>query len=253
MLEVQGITKTYASHDGRAALSATTLAFPSGSTSVLIGPSGCGKSTLLRIILGLILPDEGRVFFDGQALTRGNVEMLRRRAGYVLQDGGLFPHLTARKNVSLLADVLGRPADASAARIAELAELVRLPAAILSSFPHDLSGGERQRVSLMRALMLDPEWVLLDEPLGALDPITRRALQSELREIFGRLKKTVVLVTHDIGEAVYFGDTIVLMREGHIVQRGTARELRESPAEPFVSEFIHAQRSPVDDLAGSTP
>ena len=179
--------------------------------------------------------------------------MLRRRAGYVLQDGGLFPHLTARKNVSLLADVLGRPADASAARIAELAELVRLPAAILSSFPHDLSGGERQRVSLMRALMLDPEWVLLDEPLGALDPITRRALQSELREIFGRLKKTVVLVTHDIGEAVYFGDTIVLMREGHIVQRGTARELRESPAEPFVSEFIHAQRSPVDDLAGSTP
>ena len=154
--------------------------------------------------------------------------------------------------MSLLADVLGRPADASAQRIAELTELVRLTTATLDAFPHDLSGGERQRVSLMRALMLDPEWVLLDEPLGALDPITRRALQTELREIFARLKKTVVLVTHDMGEAAYLGDAIVLMRQGKIVQRGTARALLDSPAEPFVSEFIRAQRSPLDDLGGST-
>lgn len=261
MLEVQGIKKTYALH-GRAgahparadaALAATTLGFPSAATTVLIGPSGCGKSTLLRIILGLIEPDEGRVLFDGVALTRANAELLRRRTGYVLQDGGLFPHLTARKNVSLLADVLGRPADVSAQRIAELAGLVRLTSATLDAFPHDLSGGQRQRVSLMRALMLDPEWVLLDEPLGALDPITRRALQTELREIFARLKKTVILVTHDMGEAAYFGEAIVLMREGKVVQRGTARELLESPAEPFVSEFIRAQRSPLDDLAGNPP
>ncbi|MEO6418883.1 MAG: ATP-binding cassette domain-containing protein [Polyangiaceae bacterium] len=262
MLEVQGIKKSYPAHDGgpngsrspgESALAATTLSFEAGSTTVLIGPSGCGKSTLLRIVLGLVEPDEGRVLFDGEALTRENAEVLRRRTGYVLQEGGLFPHLTAKKNVSLLADVLGRPEATSAARIAKLAELVRLPLQILSAFPHDLSGGERQRVSLMRALMLDPEWVLLDEPLGALDPITRRALQSELRDIFARLKKTVILVTHDMGEAAYFGDVIVLMRKGKIVQRGTARELLESPAEPFVSEFIRAQRSPLDDLAESSP
>ncbi len=261
MLEVQGIKKSYAAsngHDGsrstnESALSPTTLSFGTGSTTVLIGPSGCGKSTLLRIILGLIAPDEGRVLFDSEALTAANAEQLRRRTGYVLQDGGLFPHLTAMKNVSLLADVLGRREDESRARIAELAELVRLTPKTLAAFPHDLSGGERQRVSLMRALMLDPEWVLLDEPLGALDPITRRALQSELRDIFARLKKTVILVTHDMGEAAYFGEVIVLMRKGKIVQRGTARELLESPAEPFVSEFIRAQRSPLDDLAESSP
>ena len=202
----------------------------------------------MRILLGLVEKDAGRVLFDGVELTRGNVEGLRQRTGYVLQDGGLFPHLRARENVTLLADVLGRPRGESAKRVEELADLVQLSRAPLDGFPGDLSGGQRQRVSLMRALMLDPEWVLLDEPLGALDPITRRALQSELRAIFDRLKKTVILVTHDMGEAAFFASEIVLMREGKIIQRGTAEDLRDRPAEPFVAEFIRAQRSPLGSL-----
>ena len=247
MIEVQEVEKSYG---GAYALRPTSIRFEAGTTTSIIGPSGCGKSTLLRIIAGLIQANAGKVVYDGQVLTAENVNELRLRTGFVLQDGGLFPHLTAHRNVTLVAEVLGRgTASSRADRVRELASLVRLPEARLANHPRDLSGGERQRVSMMRALFLDPSWVLLDEPLGALDPITRRGLQTELRSIFGRLKKTVILVTHDMGEAAYLGDRVLLMRGGRVVQEGTARELAEQPAEPFVSEFLRAQRSPLEEDA----
>ena len=245
MIEVKQIEKTYSRST---ALAPTSIRFEAGTTTSIIGPSGCGKSTLLRIVAGLIKADRGKVVYDGEVLTEQNVNALRLRTGFVLQDGGLFPHLTARRNVTLLAEVIGRGTEATReARVRELAGLVRLPEARLSNHPRDLSGGERQRVSMMRALFLDPSWVLLDEPLGALDPITRRGLQTELRTIFGTLNKTVILVTHDMGEAAYLGDRVLLMRAGKVVQEGTARELAEQPAEPFVSEFLRAQRSPLEE------
>ncbi|MDP6952601.1 MAG: ATP-binding cassette domain-containing protein, partial [Alphaproteobacteria bacterium] len=167
----------------------------------------------------------------------------RRRMGYVVQGGGLFPHLTAHGNVALMARQLGWSRQRIDARLAALAELVRLPGEILSRYPAQLSGGQRQRVALMRALMLDPDVLLLDEPLGALDPMVRHDLQTDLRAIFRSLAKTVVLVTHDLGEAAYFGDRIVLLRDGEVVQSGTADDLVSRPAEPFVEAFVAAQRS----------
>ena len=168
---------------------------------------------------------------------------MRRRVGYVIQEGGLFPHLTARANVLLLSRHLGRPASEMEERLEELCALSRFPRNGLDRYPAELSGGQRQRVSLMRALMLSPEVLLLDEPLGALDPLVRSSLQKDLKEIFARLKQTAVLVTHDMGEAAYLADEIVLMNEGRIVQRGTVVDLRDHPASEFVSEFINAQRS----------
>jgi osmoprotectant transport system ATP-binding protein len=225
------------------ALHPTDLDFLPGLTTALIGPSGCGKSTLLRLIIRLVTPDAGKVIFDGTEVTEANAQAVRRRVGYVIQEGGLFPHLTARTNVLLMARHLGQTASAMGERLEELCALSQFPRAALDRFPAELSGGQRQRVSLMRALMLAPEVLLLDEPLGALDPLVRSALQRDLKEIFARLKQTAVLVTHDMGEAAYLADDIVLMNDGRIVQRGSAAELRDHPANEFVSEFISAQRS----------
>jgi osmoprotectant transport system ATP-binding protein len=248
MLELVGVSKNF----GKAtALFPTDLTLPTGRTTVLLGPSGCGKSTLLRLMLGLIPPDTGSVLFDGVPLTADNATQLRRRAGYVIQDGGLFPHLTARGNVTLMARYLGRSAAEIDHRLEELAELTRFPAGGLERYPAQLSGGQRQRVALMRALMLDPDVLFLDEPLGALDPLIRSDLQADLREVFRALGKTVVLVTHDLGEAGFLGDRIVLLRGGRVVQRGTLAELVRAPADPFVTEFINAQRSPLDALSGA--
>ena len=163
--------------------------------------------------------------------------------GYVIQDGGLFPHLSAADNVALLARHLGWDETRVTARIDALADLTHFPTDYFDRFPAQLSGGQRQRVSLMRALMLDPDVLLLDEPLGSLDPIVRSDLQQDLRDIFCTLNKTVVLVTHDMGEAGFFGDIIVLMREGRIVQQGTLSQLINEPADNFVERFIHAQRT----------
>jgi osmoprotectant transport system ATP-binding protein len=170
------------------------------------------------------------------------MDEIRRRIGYVIQEGGLFPHLDARGNVTLLAGYLARNRAWIDNRVSELSGLMRIPADALARFPDQLSGGERQRVALMRALMLDPAVLLMDEPLAALDAMTRRELQAELKDIFARLAKTVVLVTHDLQEAAWFGDEIVLMRAGAIVQRGTLEDLLDRPAEPFVTEFVRAQR-----------
>jgi len=241
MFQLRGVSKVYGPI---AALQATDLEIAAGRTMVLIGPSGCGKSTLLRLLLGLVCPDAGVVEFEASPVTAKNACLLRRRMGYVVQDGGLFPHLTARGNVCLMARWLGWSEPRLEARLAELIDLVQLPRDALPRYPVELSGGQRQRVSLMRALMLDPHVLLLDEPMGALDPMIRSELQGQLREIFHTLGKTVVLVTHDLGEAGYLAHTIVLLREGRVVQQGTLDDLVRRPAEPFVTRFVKAQRTP---------
>jgi osmoprotectant transport system ATP-binding protein len=245
MFELSGVSKSYGRQE---ALHAIDLAVPPGRTTVLIGPSGCGKSTLIRLMIGLLRPDRGSVRFDGTEITAANVQQLRLRMGYVIQDGGLFPHLTAHGNVTLMARHLGSHTERIEKRLAELRELTQFPAEGLVRYPAQLSGGQKQRVSLMRALMLDPDVLLLDEPLGALDPIIRSELQNDLRRIFQTLAKTVVLVTHDLGEAGFFGDRIVLLRAGKIVQQGKLTDLIETPADPFVTRFINAQRSPLATL-----
>ena len=238
-IKLEDVSKRYG--DG-VALHPTNFSAESGKTTILIGPSGCGKSTLLRLIIRLIEPDSGSIEFDGQAIGSDNIKALRRRIGYVIQEGGLFPHLTARANVLLMARHIGKSEEEAHNRLLELCELTRFSQDLLARYPRELSGGQRQRVSLMRALMLSPELLLLDEPLGALDPLVRASLQKDLKEIFTRLGQTVLFVTHDLSEAIYFADEIVLMNEGRIIQKGTINNLRERPADSFVSEFINAQR-----------
>jgi osmoprotectant transport system ATP-binding protein len=239
LIRLRRVTKTYGDSP---AVDALDLDVASSRTTVLIGPSGCGKSTTLRLMNGLVLPSAGEVLFADEPVTAQTAPALRRRMGYVIQEGGLFPHLTARENVCLMARHLGMERDQIETRIAELARLTHFPEDALDRYPQELSGGQRQRVSLMRALMLDPDVLLLDEPLGALDPMIRYDLQNELRDIFAGLRKTVVLVTHDLGEAAFFGDHIVLMRDGRIEQAGTMRDLLEMPASGFVERFVTAQR-----------
>jgi osmoprotectant transport system ATP-binding protein len=243
LVELVEISKRYTDAP---ALYPTNLSVARGKTTVLIGPSGCGKSTLLRLIIGLVEPDSGAITFNGSRITLANIDILRRRIGYVIQEGGLFPHLTARANVLLMARHLRKSQSEMRTRLTELCELTRFSGNLLERYPLELSGGQRQRVSLMRALMLSPELLLLDEPLGALDPLVRAALQKDLNKIFARLQQTVLFVTHDLAEAIYFGDEIVLMNEGRIVQHGSIADLREKPTSPFVSEFITAQRGLAD-------
>lgn len=245
MIDFRGVSKSY----GPAiALHSMDLRIDPGLTTVLIGPSGCGKSTILRLMMGLISPDAGRVLFRGSELTAGNVIRCRQSMGYVIQEGGLFAHLTARGNVALMPRYLRWPRERIEKRLIELSALTRLELPLLDRYPGELSGGQRQRVSLMRALVLDPDVLLLDEPLGALDPMVRHDLQTDLRQIFRQLQKTVVVVTHDIAEAGFLGDVILLLRDGRIIQRGALAELVEQPADEFVVRFINAQRSPLETL-----
>jgi osmoprotectant transport system ATP-binding protein len=239
------LTEVAVSYGGVAALRPVSLTIGEGETMVLLGPSGSGKSTLLRTLVGLT-PFTGGLRFKGAPVHdwRG----VRRRLGYVIQDGGLFPHLTGRGNVTLMAREQKWPAPRIAARVEELSALVGLEQAQLDRFPGELSGGQRQRIALMRALMLDPAVLLLDEPLSALDPITRARLAGELRDIFARLGKTVVMVTHSLGEARFFASDparsrAVLMREGRIVQTGAIAELCAHPADAFVGEFLAAEQA----------
>ncbi|MCL4703165.1 MAG: ATP-binding cassette domain-containing protein [Burkholderiaceae bacterium] len=220
-----------------------TLDFERGRTTILIGSSGSGKSTALRLLIGLEWPQRGEVRCDGEPLRRERILELRRRVGYVIQEGGLFPHLSVLGNLGLLPRHLGWNRLRVAERAGELVEMVHLHPDLLGRFPAELSGGQRQRVALMRALMLDPPALLLDEPLGALDPLVRHELQEELREIFRRLGKTVVMVTHDLAEAAFFGSRLVLMRSGRIVQDGSLEDFRRAPADGFVREFLAAHRN----------
>jgi osmoprotectant transport system ATP-binding protein len=241
MIKFRAVSKHFGK--GAPALVDIDLEIAARQTTVLIGPSGCGKSTLLRLIIGLLEPTSGDVEVAGRKVSRADLLELRRRIGYVIQDGGLFPHLTARENITLMAQYLRSPASEIETRLRDLCELTRFASQNLDRYPVELSGGQRQRVSLMRALMLKPELLLLDEPLGALDPLVRARLQRDLKDIFARLAQTIVLVTHDLVEAAFLGDTLVLMNEGKIAQQGRLDDLRTRPASTFVSEFINAQRS----------
>ncbi|MCF8240077.1 MAG: ABC transporter ATP-binding protein [Melioribacteraceae bacterium] len=240
MIELRNVTK-YFNQDR--ALDNISLTAETGKTTVIIGQSGCGKSTLLRIITGLTKHDNGSVKVEGNEITDKNISEIRRKIGFVIQEGGLFPHLSARKNISLMAEYLKWSESKISNRIKELVTLTKFPNEGLTKYPVQLSGGQRQRVSLMRALMLDPHILLLDEPLGALDPLIRYDLQTDLKEIFQKLNKTVVMVTHDLSEAVYFGEKIILMNNGKIVQSGNSIELLDKPKNDFVEKFINAQRS----------
>ena len=211
---------------------------------VIIGPSGCGKSTTLRMINRLIEPDSGTVSEDGRDVSGLKPEELRRRMGYAIQGVGLFPHWTVAENIGVVPKLLGWEPARTAQRVRELLELVGLdPEAYAAKYPDELSGGEAQRVGVARALAADPPVLLMDEPFGAVDPLTRERLQSEFSAIQARLKKTVVFVTHDIDEAVKLGDRIAIMREGHLVQYDVPERILAYPADDFVAGFVGAERA----------
>ena len=206
----------------------------------LIGPSGCGKTTTLKMINRLIEPDEGFVEIKGVKSNSCPVVQWRRKIGYVIQKIGLFPHFTVAKNISLLSRVLKRKEDFILKRTTELLELVGLePSEYKDRYPIELSGGEQQRVGIARALMEDPSFLIMDEPFGALDPITGSHLMNEFISLNQKLKKTILMVTHDIKSAFKMGGRIVLMQKGSIVQEGTEKDFRENPANPFVQEFLN--------------
>jgi len=240
MLKLSNISKSF---DGKPVLHDVSLNVAKGATHALIGSSGSGKTTLLRITLGLIPFEKGYVKISDQPLSSFTPAQWAERIGYVPQDGGLFPHLSGRRNISLIAELHGWDKSKTNERVEELRKLTDLDPAILERFPHEMSGGQKQRVSIMRAALLDPPVMLLDEPMGALDPLIRVGLQVELKSIFKRLDKTVVLVTHDLSEAFFLAEEMTLLHEGRVVQTGSYREMLVHPKDAFVSQFIQAQRS----------
>jgi osmoprotectant transport system ATP-binding protein len=210
-----------------------------GETLVLLGSSGCGKSTILKMINRLIDPTSGTIYLDGKDIRKQNPVTLRRSIGYVLQGIGLFPHMSVRENVSIVPHMLGWPDHQTNKKCQELLELVRLPSENYTQrFPDELSGGQQQRVAVARALASDPDFLLMDEPFGALDAITRDSLQQEFLDLKQRLAKTVVFVTHDIVEALTLGDRIAVLHEGRLEQVATGKEILQQPATPFVRDLF---------------
>ncbi len=246
MLELNRVSKRLG---GNEVLSEISFGVPAGQTRALIGSSGAGKTTLLRLILGLISADAGTIQLAGQSSTDLTPTEWARRIGYVPQQGGLFPHISVADNVTLIARNSGWRDQAIAERLEAVRALVGLGSDLLTRWPHELSGGQVQRAAIMRAMFLDPPVMLLDEPMAALDPVVRSALQAELRSLFERLKKTVLLVTHDLGEAVYFARQITLLHEGRLVQSGSYSDLSRHPASDYVTLFLNAQRTLPDDGA----
>ncbi len=246
MLAFEDVMKSFG---GRPAVDGVSLEVPAGRSMALIGSSGCGKSTLLRMLVGLESPDRGTVSVHGIEVQPSTLSQIRSRVGYVIQEGGLFPHLTAYENVALAVQPHGWSKERIEERLATLVELTHFPPDGLDRFPGELSGGQRQRVSLMRGLLADPEALLMDEPFGALDPMVRFELQREFRDIVRSTGKTALIVTHDLAEAGYLGDEVALMDQGRIVQQGPFRALVDAPASDFVRRFVEAQRSPVDEEA----
>ncbi len=240
MLKINSLTKFFGD---TSALSEINLQMPLGKTHILLGSSGSGKSTLLRAILGLISWQSGTIELNGETMNTFTPAQRSERIGYVPQGGGLFPHLTVRDNVTIVARAQGWSENRINERMEELLSSLAVDRTLLERFPNEISGGQKQRVSILRATFLNPPLLLMDEPLGALDPLIRAALQAELKDIFLKLKKTVILVTHDIEEAAYLGDQIILMHQGKVVQSGTFADLNERPADPFVRRFLQAQRA----------
>lgn len=237
MLTYQGVSKFYPG--GVTALANFSLEVPEGEFVVLIGPSGSGKTTALKMVNRLIEPSEGTILLAGQDIREIDPYTLRHQIGYALQGTGLFPHLTVADNIAIVPEVLGWSKQRRHSRVGELLDLAGLdPDEYRNRYPHELSGGQQQRVGVLRALAADPPIILMDEPFGALDPITRADLQEELQRLQRTVKKTILFVTHDIQEALRLGDRIVLMREGRIAQTASPRTLTEQPADAFVEEFI---------------
>ncbi|GAB3779555.1 ABC transporter ATP-binding protein [Spirosoma horti] len=235
MIEVRKLTKRFDSHT---AVQDVSLTVGQGETLVLLGTSGCGKTTTLKMINRLIEPSSGSIHVDGLDVQQQPGPELRRRIGYVIQDGGLFPHYTVADAIATVPKLLGWEPARIQARIRELMDKLQLPTTLLMRYPAELSGGQRQRVGLARALAVHPPVVLMDEPFGALDPFTRKHVRRELFGLSELRETTVVLVTHDVSEALELADRIALMDKGHIVQIGPPDELLTNPATDFVRDFL---------------
>ncbi len=245
VIELKNISKAFAQ---QVVIPDLSLFVPEGEVHVLLGPSGCGKTTILRTISGLTQPDSGSVFIKNTDLSSMGNRQISRIVGYMVQDGGLFPHMSVRENIMLPIKIhglsLSEVMESDSDRLDDLKyylDLVELNPNVLKKYPRQLSGGQKQRVALLRGLILRQDVLLLDEPLSALDPVVRLKLQIQLRKIFKTLNKTVVLVTHDINEASYLADQISLLRRGKIIQQGPFKELYRSPKDEFVEEFFSSQ------------
>jgi osmoprotectant transport system ATP-binding protein len=262
MIRLEGVTKLFPNAT-RPAVAGIDLAVAAGETCVLIGPSGCGKTTTLRMINRLIEPTGGRIIVENEDVTEADPVQLRRRIGYVIQSVGLFPHLTVAANIATVPRLLGWPKARIEARVRELLDLVGLdPAQFGERRPASLSGGQKQRIGVARALAADPPVLLMDEPFGAVDPVVRGRLQAEVLAILKRLNKTVILVTHDIDEAIRMGGRVAVMQDGRIVQCDTPDRLLLAPANAFVEDFVGVDRAlrrlsliPIGDIAdpGAAP
>lgn len=235
IVSFEGVTKYYSDNK---VLNDLTFAIKRGEFLVLTGASGCGKTTLLKLINKLLLPDSGTIFVDDRKISEWDNIELRRKIGYVIQQIGLFPHMSVEDNVSYVLDVMGKSKQEKRSRANELIRLVGLDETYLKRYPSELSGGQKQRVGVARALAADPELILMDEPFGAVDEIVRKVLQDEMLRLYKTLEKTIVFVTHDIEEAFKLGSRIVLMNSGRIEQDGSKEELLFAPASEYVEGFF---------------
>ena len=240
MVTFRNVNKLFGSHT---VISHLNLDIVRGQFTVLIGPSGCGKTTTLKMINRLVDPTDGEIFLDGKNIAEVNPVDLRRQIGYVIQQIGLFPNMTIEQNIEVVPRLLKWPREKCRERTRELLEMVDMdPAEYLGRYPSQLSGGQQQRIGVLRALAVSPPLILMDEPFGALDPITRETLQDEIKKLQKNLGITIIFVTHDIDEAVKLADVIVLMKDGKIVQQAPPEELLANPANDYVREFIGKKR-----------
>jgi osmoprotectant transport system ATP-binding protein len=235
IVEIKNLTKKYGDN---IVLNNINLNISEGEFIIILGPSGCGKTTLLKIINNLIEFDTGEVFIKGKSIKEIDPIELRRNIGYVIQQIGLFPHLTISQNISYVLDLQKITDEKQIERAEELITLVGLDSSFLNRYPGELSGGQKQRIGVARAIAADPEIILMDEPFGAVDEIVRKSLQEELKQLQKRLKKTIVFVTHDIDEAIKLGDRIIIMNQGQIEQGGSAEDFLFHPANDFIKEFL---------------
>lgn len=240
MLTFENVTKIYSG--SKKAVNNLNLQIEKGEFICFIGPSGCGKTTSMKMVNRLIEPTEGRILIDGKDIMKQNRVQMRREIGYVIQQIGLFPHMTISENITLVPKLLQWSKEKRRERAAELIKLVNLPEEYLNRYPQELSGGQQQRIGVLRALASNPPLILMDEPFGALDPITRDGLQEEFKDLQRRLGKTIVFVTHDMDEAIKLADRIVIMKDGEIVQVDTPDEILRNPANEFVESFIGKER-----------
>lgn len=260
MLEFKNVTKRYG-NAGRPAVNNLNLKIEKGEFVCFIGPSGCGKTTTMKMINRLIDITEGEILLNGKDITKQDPVQLRRSIGYVIQQIGLMPHMTIKENIVLVGTLLKWSQEKKDARAKELIKMVGLPEEYLEKYPHELSGGQQQRIGVLRALAANPPLILMDEPFGALDPITRDSLQDEIKKLQRDLGITIVFVTHDMDEALKLADRIVIMREGEVVQVGTPEEILRNPANEFVEEFLGKERLiqgrpdvvTVGQITGGTP